>query len=629
MKHIIIGTSGHIDHGKTSLIKALTGVDTDTLKEEKARGITINNGYTHLSLNENINIGIIDVPGHEKFIKNMVAGVSSIDLVLFVISADDGIMPQTIEHLNILKTLGVNEGIIVLTKCDLVDEEWIELVKEEIRNFVDETFLEKAPIIEFSAKTNKGILEIKEALSGMVMEIEDKDSESLFRMPIDRVFQAQGFGSIVTGTILGGNIKVGDLVQLYPGELVGKIRGIQVHNENKEIAYAGDRTALNIVGVEREDINRGIILGEKDKESSSFIIDVKVEYYNSNKKDLENRQRVRIHHGTREILGRVIILNKENLKPGDIGYCQIRLEEELCSRNGDRIVIRNFSPLETIGGGIILEANANKTKRFKEEYLKKLQVKETGSLEDKIIQLCRDEKNFVEKKFIENILNVENVEGLLEKLVNEKKLIKIEETFIDNRFFKDKADKVIEVLNEFYKKNNLKLGIPKEELKSKIFDKKIKKQYFEAFIQNLMERDYISLIKDKIVLKGREIKLTFDEKNLKTYLLEQYKRDGFKTKKIKEVIEDSHKSTLCKTVFEYLKECGELVELPEEVVYAKEYMEKAIEIVKVYFEKNEIMTLADLKMDLDISRKYLIAILEYCDLINLTYRCEEGRKIFK
>uniref|UniRef100_UPI0026267B80 selenocysteine-specific translation elongation factor n=1 Tax=uncultured Clostridium sp. TaxID=59620 RepID=UPI0026267B80 len=223
MKHIIVGTSGHIDHGKTSLIKCLTGVDTDTLKEEKTRGITINNGYTHLNLDENLNIGIIDVPGHEKFIKNMVAGVSSIDLVLFVIAADDGIMPQTIEHLNILKTLGISRGIIVLTKCDLVDEEWLELVTDDIKSFVAGTFLENAPIIKFSSKTKEGLEDIKNTLVGEINKLEEKDSETLFRMPIDRSFHVQGYGTVVTGTILGGNINIGDSIQLYPGDYCGKI----------------------------------------------------------------------------------------------------------------------------------------------------------------------------------------------------------------------------------------------------------------------------------------------------------------------------------------------------------------------------------------------------------------------
>ncbi|MGL5416168.1 MAG: selenocysteine-specific translation elongation factor [Clostridium sp.] len=629
MKHIIVGTSGHIDHGKTSLIKCLTGVDTDTLKEEKTRGITINNGYTHLNLDENLNIGIIDVPGHEKFIKNMVAGVSSIDLVLFVIAADDGIMPQTIEHLNILKTLGISRGIIVLTKCDLVPEEWIELVTDDIKSFVFGTFLENAPIIKFSSKTKEGLEEIKSTLVEEINKLEEKDSETLFRMPIDRTFHVQGYGTVVTGTILGGNINIGDSIQLYPGDFCGKIRGIQVHNEDRSSAYAGDRTALNIVGIDKENISRGMIIGEEKKEISSFIVDVKIEYYNSNNKELKNRNRIRIHHGTRELLGRVVILDRDEILPGESAYCQLRLEEELCSRRGDKIVLRSFSPIETIGGGIILEACAKKAKRLKEEYLSNLKIKETGNIDEKIIQICHHERNFLNKNFIENTLNMEDLAVEMENLVNAKNLIQIEDSFIDTRFFKEKATEVVQILNEFYKLNSLKFGMSKEELKRKLFGKTIKKQYFEGFLEKLKERNYIQIIQDKVSLKNRTIKLNLDEKNLKAYLLKTYLDDGFKTKKAKEVIEDSFNKNSCKKVYEYLKDCGELIELPEEVVYSKEYLDKATEIVKKFFIKNEVMNLSDLKVELDISRKYLVAILEYCDSINLTYRCEEGRKIYK
>ncbi|MGL5417066.1 MAG: selenocysteine-specific translation elongation factor [Clostridium sp.] len=631
MKHIVIGTSGHIDHGKTSLIKSLTGVDTDSLKEEKLRGITINNGYTNLKLNNGIIAGVIDVPGHEKFIKNMVSGASSIDMVLFVISADDGIMPQTKEHFNILKILGIKRGIIVLTKCDLVDKEWISFIKEEIKDFTLGSFLENAPIIEFSKKTNQGVDLLKEKIEEVINEIEEKDSESLFRLPVDRIFTVSGFGTVVTGTIIGGKVKIGDLLELYPKEIKCKVRGIQVHGKDVEEAYAGERTAINLNNIQVSDIEKGDILGEEDKEIKSFMIDVKLEYFSSKKEKLENRTRVRIHHGTKEILGRIVILDKEFLKNGESAYCQIRLEDELSARRNDKIVVRSYSPIETIGGGIILNENPKKAKRFKEDYINELKLFEKGNLEDTIIGVLREEDRLLSKLEISNKLNKESneIEKTLEKIISKKLGMQIVDEYCSNLFLKEKEVKIEKIFKEFYKVNPLKETMKKEEVKSKLFKEKIKKIYLEEIFKILEEKNVIDIEKENIKLKGYKVKFTLKQKQIIQKINEIYLKDGFKTKRLKEVLElESGNDKLeMKEIIDYLIDKGELILLSEDVVYSKEYLNKALNIVKGYLSEHKYIDLKSLKEIIDVPRKYLIAILEYCDYIKVTCREEEGRRL--
>ncbi|MGL4848076.1 MAG: selenocysteine-specific translation elongation factor, partial [Clostridium sp.] len=576
-----------------------------------------------------INAGIIDVPGHEKFVKNMVSGASSIDMVLFVISADDGIMPQTKEHFNILKILGIKRGIIVLTKCDLVDEEWISLVKEEIKEFVKGSFLENAQIIEFSNKNNKGVDLLKQKIEEAIAEIEEKDSESLFRLPIDRVFTASGFGTIVTGTMIGGKVKVGDSLEIYPKGIKCKVRGIQVHGKDVEEAFAGERTAINLNNVQVADIEKGDILGEEDKEVKSFMIDIKFEYLSSQKRKLENRTRVRIHHGTKEVLGRIIILNKEFLENGENAYCQIRLEEELSTRRKDKVVIRSYSPIETIGGGVILNENPKKAKRFKEDYINELVISEKGSLEENIVRILKKEKNLISKLEISNKLNKDEmeIEMALDKMISKKLGIKIIDKYCSNLFLKEKEEVLIDILNEYYKANPLKEAMKKEEVKSKLFKEKIKKLYFEEILKSFEKKNIIEISEENIKLKDYKIKFTLKQKQLIQKIMEIYLNDGFKTKRIKEVLENEADKLEMNKIINYLVDKGDIILLSEDVVYSKEYLEQAIAIVKKYLSENTYIDLKALKELIDIPRKYLIAILEYCDFIKLTYRDEKGRRL--
>ena len=381
MKNVIIGTAGHIDHGKTTLIKALTGRETDTLEEEKRRGISINLGFTYFDLPSNKRAGIVDVPGHEKFIKNMLAGAAGIDIVLFVVASDEGVMPQTIEHLDILSFLNIKKGIIVLTKCDVVDNEFIELVKEDIREKTKGTFLENSEIVEVDSISKNGVSELIKKIDDISNELDDKNENSPARLNIDRVFSIKGFGTVVTGTLLEGKISIDDDLIIYPNKLKTKIRSIQVHGQDVKTAYAGQRTAINIANIKVEELKRGDVLASPNSLEESMMLDVKLSLVKHTNKNLKHWDRLRLYHGAREILCRVVPLDKDITKSGESCYAQLRLEESIVAKKLDSFVLRNYSPLETIGGGVIIDTKPKKHKKFDENVISSLKMKEKGELE--------------------------------------------------------------------------------------------------------------------------------------------------------------------------------------------------------------------------------------------------------
>lgn len=390
MKSIIIGTAGHIDHGKTTLIQALTGHNTDRLAEEQRRGITIDLGFTYFDLPNGERAGIVDVPGHEKFIHNMVAGVVGMDLVLVVVAADEGIMPQTREHLDILKLLGVEKCILVLNKCDLVDEEWLRIVEEEIREELFDTFLENIPIMKVSALSGEGISDLIEEIQRMtVEEVKEKERDDFPRLPIDRVFTMPGFGTVITGTLISGMINKENSLELYPLGKECKIRNIQVYGTDEEECHAGQRVALNLSNVKKQEVRRGCVLAPEGSMKNTTLLDVKLEMLKSSPRVLKNRTRLHLFTGTSEVLCRAVLLEHEELKPGENGYVQLRLEDEVALRRGDRFVVRFYSPVETIGGGVVLDPNPGIKKRFREEVIEELQKKEVGTSIDIIEHYIR------------------------------------------------------------------------------------------------------------------------------------------------------------------------------------------------------------------------------------------------
>ena len=386
MKHVIIGMAGHVDHGKTELVKALTGVDTDRLAEEKKRGITIDLGFARLDFSDGSCASIVDVPGHERFIKNMLAGAGGVDLAMLVVAADEGFMPQTVEHLDILQLLGVKDGLIVLTKTDLVDEDWLNMLEEDVKSRVKGTFLEDSPILRTSVRTGEGIEVLREALHVLTLHAEEKSARTPFRLPIDRVFSVDGFGTIVTGTLIDGHIAVGDEAQLMPLGNKCRVRNLQVHGRDVSAVYAGQRAAVNLAGIKKESISRGDVLCRTDSMQPSLMLDVKLQNLPDSKRIIESGSRLHLYHGAAVRLAKAVLLDRDALRPGESCYAQLRLSEALAARQGDRFVVRFYSPLETVGGGMILDEQPYRHKRNDARVIASLAVRESGSDEAKLAQ---------------------------------------------------------------------------------------------------------------------------------------------------------------------------------------------------------------------------------------------------
>lgn len=635
MKHVIIGTAGHIDHGKTTLIKALTGRDTDTLKEEKERGISINLGFTFFDLPSGKRAGIIDVPGHEKFVKNMLAGASSIDVVLLVVAADEGIMPQTREHFEILQLLGVKKGIIVLTKSDMVDEEWLSMITEDIKAELLGSFLEQAPVISVSSKTHKGIDQLIKSIDAITEEVETKDTEGHFRLPVDRVFSVSGFGTVVTGTIISGRVKEGEIIEVYPSKIMTKVRNLQIHEEAVSFAEAGQRCAINLSNIKVNEIDRGNVISKEAVMEPSMIVDCNIYYLKSASKPLVNRQRVRLYHGTDEILCRVVLLNKEELKQGESAYVQLRLEKPITAQRNDRFVIRSYSPMYTIGGGTIIEPAGCKAKRFDEEYIKNLQIKESGKAESIIEGTIEKLSGEYPGEF--EILkalgkNEENIAEKIQELLDSKCIIGLvsldKKVFIHKKFLKQKITQIEEILEKFHKANPLKVGISKEEIKSKVFGKNIKQKIYDEIIELIQDRNIIKVTNNFISLFDFAIVYTKDQKEIVDRILTEYAKAKYLPPKYEDLSVKEKDKKKFKMVFDNLIDNGRLIKVSEDAVFSSEDFDNAKDLIIKYIKEHGSLTAAEGRDILNTSRKYAVALLEYFDSIKLTRRVEEKRVLY-
>ncbi len=627
MKNIVIGTAGHIDHGKTTLIKALTGRETDTLAEEKKRGISINLGFTYFDLPSNKRAGIVDVPGHEKFIKNMLAGASGLDMVLFVISADEGVMPQTVEHLDILSFLNIKNGIIVLTKCDTVDDEFIELVKEDIKEKVKGTFLEDVDIIEVDSVSKRGIEELINKIDCISNEIEESNENSPARLNIDRVFSVKGFGTVITGTLIEGKISIEDELEIYPKELKTKIRSIQVHGETVKTAYAGQRTAINISNVKVDEIQRGDVLASKNSLEDVMMIDVKISLVNHSDKNLKHWDRLRLYHGTKEILCRAVPLDKEIIETGESGYVQLRLEEKIVVKKGDAFVVRCYSPMETIGGGIVIDTAPKKHKRFDENVIKALKVKEKGELKDILEEYLKRGINFYPTK--KEIMaysgdSEENINNALEKLIKEEKIILINNIYMHINQYRLLEENSIKLLTDYHKKHRLKKGILKEEFRSKI-ENKFKTKEIDILIDKLnnekkikLEENLVSLYEFKVVLNDKQKEI----KNKISNTLQKNAMDSLLT--IEEICKgDRYYQEVIESMIGY-----EIEKLDDTYIMDKQMYIKAKEDLIEYLKVNNEITLGEYRDLVNSSRKNCMIILENFDRNKITKRNDNKRVLF-
>lgn len=626
MKNVIIGTAGHIDHGKTTLIKALTGRETDTLEEEKRRGISINLGFTYFDLTSNKRAGIVDVPGHEKFIKNMLAGAAGIDIVLFVIASDEGVMPQTIEHLDILSYLNVKKGIIVLTKCDAVDNEFIELVKEDIREKTKGSFLDNAEIIEVDSISRNGISNLVKKIDDMSNNIDDKNENSPARLNIDRVFSVKGFGTVVTGTLLEGKISIDDDLVIYPNNLKTKIRSIQVHGQSVETAYAGQRTAINIANIKVEELKRGDVLATPNSLEESMMLDVKLSLVNHSNKKLKHWDRLRLYHGTREILCRVVPLDKEIIKSGENCYAQLRLEESIVAKKLDSFVLRNFSPLETIGGGIIIDTKPNKHKKFDEDVISSLKIKEKGELEDIINEyLKNDLKSYKTLKDIMSYTgeNEKLIINAIDKLIKENKVVNINNIYVHISQYENLKKSTIEILNIYHKKYRLRSGILKEELRSKI-EIKFKAKEIDILLDKLQNEKIIKVNENLVSLYDFKVKLNDKQKEIKDNIRKKLKVSEILTiLNIKDICENNY----YEEVVEYM--IGKDIEkLDDTYIMDKEAYEKIKGDLIKYLEEFGEITLGQYRDMLNSSRKNCMIILENFDRNKITKRDDNKRTLY-
>ncbi|MBU0730847.1 MAG: selenocysteine-specific translation elongation factor [Proteobacteria bacterium] len=632
MREVVLGTAGHVDHGKTSLVRALTGIDTDRLKEEKERGITIELGFAFLDLPCGHRLGIIDVPGHERFVKNMVAGATGIDFVAFVVAADEGVMPQTREHFEICRLLGVERGMIIITKKDMVEPDWLQLVTEETKEFFSGSFLDGSPLLHVSSTTGEGIDQFRNELDRMVAASDFSEPTGPFRLPVDRVFTMKGFGAVVTGTSISGRIKLGEDITLYPDEITARIRGIQVHAQDVEEVEAGKRTAINIQGLDKELISRGNVLATPGSLKPSYIHDADFLYLSSNKKPLKNRTRIRAHLGTAEIMGRILLLDADEIPSGTQANIQILLEEPYPTWPGDHYVIRSYSPVITIGGGKVFNGSPAKRKRFKEENGVIFETYHNGTQEEKILLYIR-EAGFAGLTF--NELSVKSgifgkpLKKILDKPISAKKILIIDsdsQRMIEAGVYSQLPEKAEQAMAAFHKENPLKPGVAKDELRARIF-KHLDQKVFQYLLNDLIRRKVIVPDDAVVRLAGHEISVKADVKTLRDDMERFYLDAGLTAPTIKEIFGrfDKFPQKLVKEIIEMMMRDKSLVKINEDLYYHTRMLENLKEQLLAFIKREGEIDAPRFKAMTGLSRKFSIPLLEYFDKAKITIRVGDKR----
>ncbi len=633
-KRVILGTAGHVDHGKTTLVKALTGTDTDRLLEEKKRGITIELGFAHLDLPDGQSLGIIDVPGHERFIKNMVAGVAGIDLVALVIAADEGVMPQTREHLDICRLLGVEKGLVVMTKTDMVDDEWRELVIDDIRKYLHGTFLAEVPIMLVSAITGEGIEALLQELMRLAAETAARPIAGPFRLPIDRAFVMKGFGSVITGTTLSGSVTVGDQVELLPAGLASRVRGIQTYDSIRETAAAGERTAVNLQGLEKSQIVRGEILVHPDTVEITSMIDIYYSHLPGASNPLKPRSKMMVHAGSAAIMATVVVLSGNGINPGDSDYVQVRLNSPTVVLYGDRLVLRSFAWQETMGGGQVLNPHPRKH-RLKEfpELLPSLEILRQGEI-SQVVEVLIDNHELQGLNAGEIAgqvpLSSKKLRLVLDELSAAKKVVRYDverRAYISGKRFRELQDKLVELVAAYHQQFPVKLGIFKEELKSRL---QLKPLLFASVLQRTMKDQRLVLEKEIIRLPDHQICLEVDEKELKGKILRIYRQAGLQFPDFRFLISELEVTEAeIRTMVSLLEKEGALVRVKEGSYIPSGDYEQLKKKVGTYFEKHGELTTPQFKEMVGLTRKYVIPLIECLDMYKVTQRQGDIRVLLK
>ena len=628
---MVLGTAGHVDHGKTALIKALTGIDTDRLKEEKERGISIELGFASLNLRDHQSLGVVDVPGHERFIKNMVSGAAGIDLVILVIAADEGVKPQTREHLQICSLLGIKKGLVAITKTDLVDEDWLDLVEDEVREFLKGSFLEGASIIPVSSLTGVGLPELIDALSSIVEDVREEPDSGIFRLSIDRVFTMKGFGTVVTGTLTSGNVKVGEEVEIHPHGILAKLRGIQIHNQAVSVAEAGQRTAINLQGVEKTTIQRGDVLARSGTLIPSKRLDVRVTYLPGHDRKLKNRSLARFHAGTSEVIARMILLDREEMAPGEEGNAQIILEHPAVAMAGDRFVLRSYSPITTIGGGVIIDPLPRKHKRYAEKVNREFVWLYEGSDAERIAAI-------IERAGIGGIdvphltvrtgIHQEIIRKTLRVMNAEKRAVHMdfdEPRVVAFNIYQHFQKKILSEIRLYHEKFSLKEGILKEELRNTM-GPFINSKLFNMAVRDLEKGGQLVVDREIVRMSGHRVNLKGELETLRSGISDLYIRAGLAPPSVREVMAmfpDQKKGT--ENVLAVMLKEGSLIKINEELYFHREALHQLRESYKNLLLKAGKATPASFKELTGLTRKFIIPLMEYFDMSKLTIRAGDHR----
>jgi selenocysteine-specific elongation factor len=630
MKSIIVGTAGHIDHGKTALVKALTGIDADRLEEEKRRGITIDLGFAHMDLavpgGESLRLGFVDVPGHERFVRNMLAGVGGIDLVLLVIAADESIKPQTREHFDILQLLGVQRGITVLTKSDAVDAETLDVVRLEVEEFLRGSFLEGQPIVAVSSLTGAGQDDLKRALIAAAAKVQTRDSRALARLPIDRVFTMKGFGTVVTGTLVAGTIRREDEMEVFPIGQRARVRGVQVHGQAADAAIAGQRTALNLAGVSTEDLARGMTLAPVGIFAPTRRADVRMSLLSSAPHALKDRTKVHFHSNTMETVAELRPYGeKKQVAPGESRYVRIVLPEATLWLPGDRFILRQFSPVVTIGGGIVLDAAPQKRGSGVESFLELLA---TGSAEEILLARVgrRGASGITAAGLIaETGRSREAIEKWVGDAMRQAQIIRVGEIVVDASAVENLKAELVRTVERFHKQNPLVAGIGREQLREQ---RQVDAAIFEAVVDALVRVRKLEVAGEVVRLPGHGVVMKDEEAESKKKIEEAFATAGLKVPALHEVIAGLKVDKVrAQKIVTLLLRDKVLVKISDELVFHATALQELRRLVAGQKAKSSRMDVAKFKELTGVSRKYAIPLLEYLDRARVTRRVGDAREI--
>ena len=617
----VIGTAGHVDHGKSTLVEALTGIDPDRLKEEKEREMTIDLGFAWFTLPDGELVSIVDVPGHEDFIRNMLAGVGGIDLALLVIAADESVMPQTREHLHILDLLKVPRGIVALTKIDLVEEpDWLELVELDVVETLEGTVLEGAPVVQVAAREGKGVKELMATLTKVLAESEPRADLGRPRLSVDRVFSVAGFGTVVTGTLLDGVFAVGDEVVLLPSGKTGRVRGLQTHKQKVERATPGRRLAINVSGLDVSDVQRGDLLAHPDDYHATRLVDVTLRVLPDAERPLRHNQEVEFFSGAAQRLGHLRIIGKKELPPGTEGFAQVRLAEPIVLARGDRYILRQPSPSQTIGGGRVLDPFPRaRWRRFRPETIERFQLLAKGSPVDLLTQKLMGLEPTKEKQLLAALpLSSDVAQEALTEAVQSKQARQLSDgTLLSAAGWSRRQEQLLRAITTYHKDYRLRLGLPREEVASRL---NLKPKPVAAFLDALVEAGAIQLGQEWVALPTFAVKLNKKEQKNVDQLLAQFTADPYTPPNTKQAI-----ALVGEELLNYIVARGDLVRLNRDVLLARAAYEQMVQGVRELFAETGDITAAALRDRFNTSRKYAIALLEHLDTLKVTRRFGDKR----